>query len=121
MTIEFNDPVRINMPVELGPYTFLKSKTQGGGIINLTTAFIPVSVWCELKRQGAAMVTVSGSIVDGPGGIVHVASYTFTGVGIWQYQFYCLNASGAKLWGEPVQFYAAKNEEDAGLEELLPD
>ena len=115
--ITLTRPVRINMPVKIGVYTFTD---QDGTVINLTTDFVAVSVSCELKLYGAAYSTVSGSLVSsGTTGQVQVASNTFTVEGSWTYQFYCVNGAGAKLWGEPVRFDAAENVEDLGAYEVL--
>ena len=126
MTVKYQNPVRINMPVEIGPYTFTD---ENGAIIDLTVNFIAVSISCELKLRGQLYATIVGGIVNGPAGIVNVPSYIFTfpvttpvtTSGIWTYQFYALNAGGQKLWGEPVQFFAVGNVEDAGLNDLLPN
>src|SRR5688572_7231449 len=100
--IKFNDPVNVNMPVEIGPYTFLDRDTELA--IDMTSDFVATSVNCQLKRQRAVYATVAGTWDDQDGGIAHVASYTFTATGVWMYQFYATNASGEKLWGRPVQF-----------------
>ena len=109
------------MPVTLGVYTFTESNT--GAVIPLDTTFVATSVSCEVKRVGdewdGASDIVAGSIVSATAGTVKVASHTFTQIGYWSYQFYCTNAGGDKLWGEPVVFYVVKNVENLAQKEQI--
>lgn len=120
MTVQIADPpVRINMPVEIGPYTFTD---RDGVVINLTTDFVAASVSCEIKRKGdaySALTVLSGSFIVAANGTVHVTSYTHTASGIWTYQFYCVNGSAQKLWGEPVQYEVAGNVPQMDVNTLL--
>jgi len=123
MTVSFQDPVRVNVALKLGPYTFMKRVGTGFTArlqaINLNTDFAAVSVTCQVKPPGLGISTVTASFVDKPSGVVQVDSYTPTVLGIWQYQFFAADGSGNRLAGEPVQFTVYKNEEDADDDELL--
>ncbi len=114
MAIQYTDPIRVNMPVTLGIYTFTETNT--GLVINLATDFVATAVYCQIKRIDDAWDsvtdTLTGAIVSAAGGTVKVASHTFTQIGNWDYQFYCVNAGGDKLWGEPVVFDVVKNTEN---------
>lgn len=114
MAVQFIYPVRVNQPVKLGVYTFTESNT--GEPIDLTAQFVAVSVNCEIKRIGdvydAGTDVLTGAFVTAAAGTVQVASYTFTQIGQWSYQFYCTDSGGNKLWGEPVVFQVVKNTEN---------
>lgn len=115
MSVQYSDPIRVNMPVVIGIYTFMDYNTDE--VINLLTDFVAVSVYCQIKKIGDtwdAGVTqvVAGTIVSAAGGTVKVASYEFTSIGRYDYQFYCLNSAGDYLWGEPVLFDVVKNTEN---------
>jgi hypothetical protein len=122
MTVKFDYPVRVNMPVTIGPYAFRDAVTNLP--INLLTDFSVNEVKCELKLGGTSYSVadvLTGSIVVAADGTVKVSSHTFTAIGTWMYQFYCTDLSGNKLWGEPVQFEVVKNVEDASTNEILRD
>lgn len=120
--IPLNDPpVRINMPVKIGVYTF---QDETGTAINLTSTFIATAYYCEIKRKGSAYSAgdlLTGAAVSAAAGTVQVASHTFTTAGLWTYQFYAVNAAGSKLWGEPVQFEVVGNVPNLATNELCED
>lgn len=120
MTVKYTKPVRVNMPVIVGVYTF--TDANDSTVINLSTEFVATAVYCEIKRKGDAYsgaTVLTGAIVSAAAGTVHVTSHTFTTAGIWTYQFYCTNAGGDKLWGEPVQFNVYGNVPQLTTNELL--
>ncbi len=114
MTVQYQYPVRVNMPVTLGIYTFTDANT--GLVIDLSSDFAATAVYCEVKRiddtWNVMTDTLTGSIVSAVGGTVKVESYEFLIIGQWNYQFYCVNSGGDKLWGEPVVFAVVKNTEN---------
>ncbi len=113
----FEGPVRINCAIKLGTYTYRDAATRR--TINLEVDFVAVSVECHVKAPGMAYTTETGAFVSKPSGMVHVATYTPTVVGVYQYQFFCIDATGNRLPGEPVQFEVFENIEDASVGELL--
>lgn len=119
MTVKLpTPPVRINMPVKIGVYTF---KDETGTAINLTTTFVASAYYCEIKRLNMAYdatTVLTGAAVSASAGTVQVASHTFTVAGTWQYQFYAQNSGGSKLWGEPVQFEVVGNVPNLATNEL---
>lgn len=106
-------PVRNNSLI--GPITYTM-KDQNGNIINLTPYS---SAFMEIKQQGFLVATISATILSPPTmGQVQVASHTFSGIGIWQIQFYVMDNSGNKVYGEPLQFNCVPNEDDLTLNQL---
>ncbi len=94
-------------------------KPVRGTTIPLDSPVNYTSVSVELKLQGEVYSTETAAFVSKAAGTVKLAAYTFTTVGQWMAQFYCVDGSGNKLWGEPVIFTVVKNTEDAGTNEIL--
>lgn len=113
--IKLTDKVRLNMPIQIGIYTF---KDQDAAVIDLSSY---TSVSCQLKCQGQVYATQTASFVSKPAGTVKLTSYSHTVAGIWMAQFYCTDGSGNKLWGEPIRYEVVENIEDASLNEVLRD
>src|SRR5438105_728378 len=112
MTIRYKTPVRNNVPQGL-TYTF---KDQNNVVIPLTGY---VTAWCEFKLQGQVFATVAAIIVNPTSaGNVQVTTWTPIGIGIWDAQFYCVDGSGSKLYGEPIQFQVVANVDDLTLVQL---
>ena len=120
MTVQYDEAIRINMPVTLGIYTFTDANDDTA--IDLTTDFVATAVYCEIKRKGdaySAATQLAGAFVSAAAGTVKVTSHTHTVAGVWTYQFYCVNASAAKLWGEPVQYVVYGNVPNMATGDLL--
>lgn len=121
MTVPYLTPVRNNTGQPLS-YTY---RDQNRSVINLTTLLSPAnlpyttSCSCELRLPGQAVITVAGTFVNAAlGQVATVAQYTFTMPGPWEAQFYCADSAGNKLYGEPILFTVAKNQDDAALTDL---
>jgi hypothetical protein len=108
-------PVRINMPIQIGPCTI---KDQDGVVADLT---LYTAVYLDVKCQGfAAQSPVSGDFYgDKTLGNVYKTSYIFTQEGHTTIQFYAVDGAGNKLYGDPVQFTVYKNVEDMTLSDTL--
>lgn len=111
--IQYRTLVRINTAQKI-KYTF---KDQNGAVINLTDY---VSAFLEVKRQGDTFDTVDANITNAIGGQVEVSTLVFDTAGVWEIQFYVMDAGGNTVFGEPIRFRAVLNVEDAALNELLP-
>ena len=114
MTIQYQQPVRNNVLQNL-VYTF---KDEANATIDLT-AYISCSA--EAKLQGAAYASVAADFfTPRTSGQVQVDAYAFVGPGIWDIQFVCVDDSGNKLYGEPIQITVVKNVDDLSVGELPP-
>jgi hypothetical protein len=99
-------PVRINVPQEID-YTF---EDQNGVPIPLPNY---VTVYLLVKCEGfAAHVDQPATFVNKVTSSTVKATYTFTEVGSTSVQFYCVDADGKDLYGEPLNFRAVKNLND---------
>ena len=121
MTVPYIVPVR-NKTGQTFQYTY---RDQNKSIINLLNLSSPASqpytnsVFCELRLPGQAVITVAGTFISQSGGVVATAAqYVFTIPGAWEAQFYCTDAAGNRLYGEPILFTVAKNQDDAALTDL---
>ena len=113
--IKYATPVRLNTPQHC-LYTF---KDQADNVIDLTTY---VSVFLEVKRQSGVSSTTPAEF-NGPktGGQVQLPTFTFTQDGTWYLQFYCIDSSENKLFGEPLQVTVVDNLEDLVANQPVTD
>ncbi len=94
-------------------YTF---KDQSNNIINLSTY---VSVVLEIKRQGVIFTTQNATFISlGTNGQVQCTPVLPDGVGVWNFQFVCIDGSGNKLYGEILQVIVIHNVSDLALTQL---
>lgn len=110
--IEETFPVRVNSGTTLR-YIF---RDRDGVIIPLTNYTLVKFV---SKVVGGTKAEIAAEFDDKAGGSVFVDDFSFDTTGIWNAQFYCEDAEGVKLYGEPIQFRVVKNVEDLDAEELM--
>lgn len=108
---QFSFPVRVNTP-QVFEYSFTDSS---GTPIDLTGYEVVV---LELKCQGFVFSMTAAEVVDPSAGKVRKVDQAFTQVGLWIAQFYFVNSSGRRVYGDPVQFKVVKNIDDLDLQEL---
>lgn len=110
--IQSQFPVRANTANRL-QYTF---RDQYGVLIDLTS-YIAVSVL--VKYQGNLFSSTPATF-NSPttSAVVSLASIAFPFLGIWDVQFFCMDAGGNKLYGDPYQFRVVPNIDDLALTDL---
>lgn len=106
--IQYGTKVPNNTPQSL-TYTFLD---QNKNVLNLSNY---VSVWLELKLYGQVYIVVPASFSNQTLGVVTTPFYTFTSPGVWDVQFYCLDGTNNKLYGESLQIVVKPNVDDLAL------
>ena len=111
--ILYGGPVRENVP-ELVRYTFLD---ENGAIIDLTSY---VSVALYIKVQGTLYASIVADFLSPTtAGVVQATGVTFTSAGAWAAQFVCTDASGGKLYGEPIGITVVPNVDNLGINQPM--
>jgi hypothetical protein len=108
--IQLREKVRRNSPQYL-EYQFCNNTTP----LDLTDY---TDARLEAKVQGKYYVLSEAEFMDRVNGKVKVERYKFMWVGVWDIQFFVVNPTGDRVYGEPMQFTVVKNVDDLDLDQI---
>lgn len=110
--IEMREKVRRNSPQYI-EYQFRDMNRQA---IDLTD-FLFTKM--EAKMQGKLYVESEAEFAaDRTTGKVFIPRYKFMWAGLWDIQFYAVNETGDRVYGEPIQFTVVKNVSDLDIDQI---
>jgi hypothetical protein len=109
---QFRWPIRKDSPVSFDT-AFKNPMTRA--VIDLSGY---TSVHVEVKKQDGTYEELEAEFGDQTLGEAFYVGYEFEEAGDWTVQFYVVNASGRRVYGEPIRITVAENVRDLDTDEL---